>query len=64
MIKVLKKRNKIKCNVCKSKLTFEPEDVHDKCTTYRDVSWEDHSYYVICPVCKAKVVLSDKVTIF
>lgn len=55
MIKILKKRNKVDCKVCGSKLTFEPEDVHDKCTTYRDVSWENHSYYIICPVCKAKL---------
>ena len=56
-MKVIKKNNKIKCKVCKSKLAFEPEDVHDKCSTYRDVPWEDHSYYIICPVCKSKVVL-------
>ena len=59
MIRILKKRNKIKCKVCKSKLTFEAEDVLDKCTRYLEVPWEDYTYYIICPVCKARVVIGE-----
>jgi C4-type Zn-finger protein len=56
MIKVLKKRNKVDCKVCGSKLAFEPEDVEDKCkiTHCTDGKLEEHTYYITCPICKAK----------
>jgi hypothetical protein len=61
MIKVLKKRNKINCEVCKSKLTFEPEDVEDKLKIIRctDGKLEQHTYYITCPICKAKFEIGE-----
>ena len=50
MIRILKKRNKIKCEVCKSKLAFEPEDVQEKRCKYLDTHTEDYFYYIICPL--------------
>lgn len=63
MVKILKKRNKIKCNVCKSKLTFEPEDVQEKHCKLSN-TYEVNFYYIICPVCKAKVLINKQAIIF
>lgn len=51
MTKIIRKRNKLKCNVCKSTFRFEREDIQEK-------RWgsngQNRYYYVECPVCKAE----------
>lgn len=55
MTKIIKKRNKLKCGLCKSTFRFESEDVKEK--VYESNGGYRY-YYVPCPVCKGEVVTS------
>lgn len=58
MIKVLKsgKRKKIKCNKCKSVLSYEPEDVMGHLYDDDHASWEK---YIICPLCHNIIIIEE-----
>ena len=51
MMKIIRKRNKIKCELCKSTFRFESEDVKEK--MYESTGGHRY-YYVPCPVCKCE----------
>lgn len=53
MTKIIRKRNKLKCNLCKSTFRFESEDVKEK---VYESSGGHRYYYVSCPVCKSEKV--------
>lgn len=55
MTKIIRKRNKLKCGLCKSTFRFESEDVKEK--VYGSNGGHRY-YYVSCPVCKSEVVTS------
>lgn len=54
MTKIIRKRNKLKCELCKSTFRFESEDIKDK--KYESNGMHRY-YYVSCPVCKKEKVL-------
>ena len=55
MTKIIRKRNKLKCGLCKSTFRFESEDVKEK---VYELNGGHSYYYVSCPVCKSEKVTS------
>jgi uncharacterized protein with PIN domain len=54
-MKIIKKNNKIICNLCKSELEFEPDDI--KVTEGTRIVGKK---FIICPVCKSENYLRER----